>query len=234
MRRCLWGSILIMVLLVFPAVSSAGLVKEVQLTQATGGYANYDSDTGTIEWTGGGGGWLLTDDYGVVDFDDSVITGTFSNVTDTSLDNLASALFATGSWSLEFSGSGSWLDPVFTISGHTINNYAETETGTDTNKLDGRAIVIVDDAEFTLGFFNDYFGIPVSMAWEGGIGTYAGMIADVTLPDETPGIVDYASDYTSTNLTVTLYADESIVPEPATITLFGVAGLLALRRRRRV
>ncbi len=72
------------------------------------------------------------------------------------------------------------------------------------------------------------------MEWEGGIGTYAGLIANVTLPDETPGIVDYASDYSSTNLTITLYADEGIVPEPATITLFGIAGLLALRRRRRV
>jgi len=233
MKRCLWGSILILVLLVFPAVSSASLVKQVQLTQATGGYADYDSGTGTITWSGGGGGWLLTDDYGLVSFSDADITGTFSDVTDTSSGNLASALFASGSWSLVFSGSGSWLDPVFTISGHTINNYAETETGVDTNKLDGRAIVIVDEAEFTLGFFEDWFGFPVTMEWEGGIGTMAGLIADVTLPVE-PDITDYASDYTSTNLIVTLWADESVVPEPATITLFGAAGLLLLRRKRKV
>lgn len=233
MRRCLWGSILIMVLLVFPVVSNAALVKQVQLTQATGGYADYDAGTGTITWSGGGGGWLMTDSYGVVNFADADITGTFSGVTDTSSGNLASALFSSGTWSLEFSGSGSWLDPVFTISGHTINNYAETETGVDTNKLDGRAIVIVDSAYFTLGFFDDWFGIPVTMEWEGGIGTYAGLIADVTLPIA-PDITDYASDYTSTNLIVTLWADESIVPEPATITLFGAAGLLLLRRKRKV
>ena len=176
----------------------------------------------------------MTDDYGLVSFANSSITGTFSNITDTSSGNLASALFATGTWSLEFSGSGSWLDPVFTISGHTINDYSETETGVDTNKLDGRAIVVVDEAYFTLGFFDQYFGIPVTMEWEGGVGTYAGLIADVTLPDETPGIVDYETDYTSTNMIITLYADESIVPEPATIILLGTAGLLALRRRRRV
>ena len=175
----------------------------------------------------------MTDDYGLVTFSDADITGTFSDVTDTSSGNLASALFASGSWSLEFSGSGSWLDPVFTISGHTINNYAETETGVDTNKLDGRAIVIVDEATFTLGFFESWFGFPVTMEWEGGVGTMAGLIADVTLPVE-PDMTDYASDYTSTNLIVTLWADESVVPEPATITLFGAAGLLLLRRKRKV
>ena len=237
MKRCLWGSVLIMVLLVFPAVSSATLVKQVQLTQATGGYANYDSGTGTIQWTGGAGGWLLTDDYGLVSFEDSTITGTFSGVTDTSSGNLASALFASGNWSMEFEFGG-WLDPVFTISGHSVGaGYAETETGVNTNKLDGRSIVIVDDAQFTLGFFENWFGLSpggLTMEWEGGIGTYAGLIADVTLPI-TPDFTNYTNeDYASTNLILTLWADESQVPEPATITLLGAAGLLVLRRRRKV
>jgi len=234
MKKWMRGSILIFVVLLVPAVVNATLVKQVQLTQATGGYANYDSGTGTITWSGGGGGWLLTDDYGYVSFTDSDITGTFSGVTDTSSGNLASALFASGSWSLQFEFGG-WLNPVFTISGHTAGNYAETETGVDTNKLDGRSIVIVDDAQFTLGFFEDYFNTSgVSMEWEGGIGTYAGLIADVTLPI-TPDFTNYTTqDYASTNLIVTLWADESQVPEPATITLFGAAGLFLLRRKKKM
>ena len=232
MKSYVGGIVLILILLAMPAVSDAALVKQVQVTQAVGAYAHYDAATGTITWTGGAGGWLMTDAFDVVTFDDGAVTASFTGITDLSSGNLADALFSSGTWSLTFTGSG-WLQPVFTMSGHVVNNYRETETGVQTNKLDGRAFVVVDAAVFTLGFFDAWFGVPVSMEWEGGLGTLAGLIADVTLPDLDPGITDYQSDYDSTNLIITLWADEGVVPEPATMMLFGLGSLLIFRRKRK-
>jgi len=39
-------------------------------------------------------------------------------------------------------------------------------------------------------------------------------------------------NYQSSNMTVTLWADESVVPEPATMCLLGLGGLLIGRRKR--
>lgn len=231
MKSYTWWIVLTVMLLALPAVSDATLIKQVQIAQATGAYANYDAGTGTVTWSAGASGWLMTDSYDIINFSDATVQGTFTGVTDTSSGGLASAVFSSGTWQLSFNGTG-WSKPVFTIAGHILNRYDETETGVDTDKLDGRAVVIVDEAYLTLGFFSDWFGHEVTIDWKGGIGSMAGLIVDITLPMNT-NITDYQSNYDSTNLVITLWADESVVPEPATVCLLGLGGLLALRRRKK-
>ena len=43
---------------------------------------------------------------------------------------------------------------------------------------------------------------------------------------------DYATDWSSNNVTMFLWADSSVIPEPATIALLGLGGLALIRRRR--
>ena len=147
---------------------------------------------------------------------------------DTSSGGLASAVFSTGTWAITMDGP---LGTAVNIDGHTVSNYVETETGVDTDHIDGRAVVMVDDYTFDTGWFGDIWGIPdLDLQWEGGLDSLAGLIADITLPNGT-GITDYNSDYFSTNATITLWADESVVPEPATIGLLGLGSALLLRKR---
>ena len=92
MRSYKRGVVLILILLALPAVSNAVLVQQVQVTQATGAYAHYESDTGEVTWSSGAGGWLMTDNFGMVSFTNASVTGNFSGISDVSANNLAEAM----------------------------------------------------------------------------------------------------------------------------------------------
>ncbi|MBN1457540.1 MAG: PEP-CTERM sorting domain-containing protein [Sedimentisphaerales bacterium] len=215
-------------LLFFVSVSFAALVEQVQIIQDIGVTAEYDASAGTTTWSQGASGWMLTDGGKFQSFSDVTVSGTFIGAVDVSSGGLASAVFSSGTWDIVMNGA---LGMAVHVSGHTVSSYVETETGVDTDHIDGRAVVMVDDYFFDAGWLGDIWGIPdLDLEWEGGLNDLAGLIADITLPNGT-GITDYQSDYTSTNTTITLWADESVVPEPMTVILLGL-GALSLRKRR--
>ncbi|MGD0784554.1 MAG: PEP-CTERM sorting domain-containing protein [Sedimentisphaerales bacterium] len=191
--------------------------------------ANYDG-SGTIVWSGGQNGWLATDDYsGFVYFSQLpyfhsvTATATFTGMTDTSSGGQASASFSSGNWSITINATGS--GDVLTLAGHILENHTYNEKEIDsTNKLDGRAVVVVDTAAFDDAYWENTDVGVLSLN-----DNIAGMIANISLPTALD-FNSYAQAYASNNVTVTIYADESIVPEPATMALLALGGLL-LRKR---
>ncbi len=212
------------------SVSMAVEVEQIQIIQDIGVTAEYDAGTGTTTWSQGAAGWLLTDGGQVESFSDVSVTGTFSGAVDQSSGGLASAVFTNpGTWSITMNYA---LGTAVEISGITSTNWTETETGADTDKIDGRAVVEVTAYTFDTGWFGDLWGIgDLDLQWEGGLNSLAGLIADITLPNGT-GYTSYDDDYSTSNATITLWADEGVIPEPATLCLlaFGAVGLL--RRRK--
>ncbi|MBN1436750.1 MAG: PEP-CTERM sorting domain-containing protein [Sedimentisphaerales bacterium] len=205
---------------------------QLNIAQALSVNAEYDHSTGTATWSGGDTGWALTDEYGYVNFGTVSVTGSFTDVFDSSPGTgLAKASFSTGGFtatasnctytlgSLVYNLAGSFEISAALTGG---NKYRETELYAD--KIDGRAVVTVT------GF--SYNDSDISASWEGGVGSLGGVVADITLDEDTV-FGDYdTDDYLTNNVIITLYADESIIPEPATMGLLGLGGLLLARRRR--
>ncbi len=208
---------LIIVICMVTSTSEAA-IETIVLTSAVGADASYDQSTEVSSWAKGASGWSLTSGFGLVIFDTVTVTGAFCGMTNTPLGgDAAQATFNTGTWSMKLSNSFLTID----IAGEIVGNYVETKD-LDNDHIDGRAVVVVDTFTFTSG----------DWAWEGGTDTEVGIIVDILLPEDST-FGDYDSDsYNSTNATITLYADETAVPEPATMCLLGLGGLLYLKRRR--
>lgn len=195
----------------------------IDIAQVMGAGAGYNAAAGTIVWAGGAAGWVLTDDDNFYFFDSIVnvsIDSSISGVTDLSSGGVASASFSSALWSINLTVSG-YTNPVASISGHLYGNYVETEV--DTDMLEGRAVVVVDTANFDDDYWTAVLGQPIM--WNG-VGELAGIIANITLPYGT-NYQSYAQNYTSDNLIVTLYADENQIPEPATVCFLAI-GVLSL------
>lgn len=224
-------AVLVMALCI-ASVSMAGPVnlEQIQIIQDIGVTAEYNASTGITTWSQGAAGWLMTDGGKVESFTDVSVSGAFSGAVDQSSGGLASAVFTNpGTWTITMNhGVGN----AVTISGTTSTDWVETETGVDTDKIDGRAVVVVTSYTFDTGWFGALWGInDLDLQWEGGLNSLAGLIADITLPNGT-GYTSYADNYSSTNATITLWADEGVIPEPATLCLLGFGAVGLLRRRK--
>lgn len=230
MKKYIVCAALILVFFAVPIRADYLETMAIGILQETGSVANYDHSSQTITWSSGQDGWLTTEDYsGFVYFSELpgfnsnfvAATATFTGMTDNSSGTQAKASFSSGDWSITLNATG-WGD-VLQLGGDILGNYNETELD-NSNKLNGRAVVVIDTAIFN----NDYWATTdvgaISMT-----DTLVGMIVDISLPSS-PAFDSYAQDYASNNVTVTIYADESIVPEPATMTLLALGGLL-LRKR---
>jgi len=200
---------------------------QIAISQTLGVNAAFNAGAGTIHWSGGLDGLLMTENYDVAFYSTNTdtISADFSIMTDLTSGGPAKASFASGLWSIIINVEG-YANPVAEISGHLAGSYNEMATNEDGTALEGRAVAIVDAASFNNAYWQTL--IPTPVYWEG-IGMAAGIIADISLP-EGQGIDDYQSNYITPNVVVTLYADESVVPEPATIALLTLGGLL-LRKR---
>jgi hypothetical protein len=97
--------------------------------------------------------------------------------------------------------------------------YNEGETQQDPNTLYGSSPMRL--TSWTLPGFN----------WSEGLYVMGGLTATTT--NMTPvNISDYQTDWSSKNTLVKLLADQTGIPEPASILLLGLGGLALIRKRK--
>jgi hypothetical protein len=232
MRRTRVFLLMMGVLICFASVSHAAFtVTGVELVQVTGASSYYDADTGTLTWSLGASGAVMTGDFNYAGFTEATISATLTGGVDaTPLGGYAAASFTGGTWSVVL---GDVLDQGLPFGGDvniggTFSFYNEAEVADDV--LQGSGVVTVDYATFDLDFFGGLWSIQgIQMQW--GDGNGLGGLFSQTLFTPDYGLTDYNSDFSSDNLTVTLVADETTVPESMTVILLGL-GALSLRKRR--
>ncbi len=218
------------VILLLCAIPSFGALSVqsvgVDILQGDGLSAVYDHTTSTLTWSGGASVSLYSSTNGsgapVATFNQGIgINATFTILDDDSANGVAKGSFAAIDWSVTVLSI-----PVIWGSQAAGEYYVEEEqfytVGPmvfDTGILFGSGVVHVDGD--LLGSLGDY-------SWTDSNG-------DARLKSQVTGDASFDSyldqSYSSLVTTMWLYADETVIPEPATLALLGLGGLL-LRRRR--
>jgi len=209
--------------------SSFGIVTEVVIgdLQVGGALTEYNPVTGKLEWKAGASATLNTTEGDSIPASVTVIAN-FQLVADGSADGWAKGTFNVLDWQFNFVGTGGEFGH---IEGNAVGGttYVEVEGTENTlpfgdpwinaGHLYGAAIVNVTESDFS------QFG---GAHWEDVDGGLARLKSETLVA---PTFDSYSQSY-STNLSALfLYADETVIPEPATMALLGLGALL-LRRRR--
>jgi hypothetical protein len=185
-------------------------------------HSSYNAATHYLTWSNGGIATLYYE-TGNAKFRVNV-DAAFDSMTDTSSGGLSSATFASGSFTVNFyafSDSGK-TNSLGSTTGQFYPGwtYKEGEILENPSKLYGS--VPMELTSWTLPGY----------AWSEGLNAEGGLTATTT-NISTTNISDYQTSWSSSNTVVRLLADETGIPEPATITLLGLgaAGLISRRKR---
>jgi hypothetical protein len=185
--------------------------------------SSFIAATGILTWTKGGIATVYYDS-GNIKYRVNV-DGTLSGATDTSSGTLASASFSSVTFTVNFYAM---TDPQKQTSlGHLTGelypgyNYLEGEIQENPSQLYGSAPMRLTEFDF-----NGY-------AWSESLGSMGGLTATTSnLGGNWDNIDDYLHDWSSSNTVVKILADETGIPEPASILLLGLGGLASIRKRK--
>jgi len=209
-------------------------IDTIEIVQAQDFSAEWDPGTGNLEWKPALDGGVelyasatLRRSDGQNFESDVKIHANFTTITDNSGDGWASASFATVSdWDLIFYNAGTEIGKI-EGTGIIGNAYTEVE-GEETllgrinpDNLYGNAVVMVTESNF------NHWGAH----WKDEIGGEAKIESWMVLPTGA-NFGSYDEGYSTNLTTLWLNADETTIPEPATMVLLGMGGLLLLRKRR--
>ena len=216
------------VLMTFSAAAFAYdiTIEGIQVLQTSGSTASFNALTGTLVWSAGATGRMWTD-AGYYEWEQAVVTATFTGLNDLSSGGLADATFTSGTWKFMLGTN----DPLGTgqveISGILASPYRETEQGTTAGVLDGSALAIVQNTFFDYGYFGYLWGVTgVELQWGDGVNMLGNLLSSTQFSSGYP-LNNFASNWQSGNLSASLWA----VPEPATISLLGLGAIAFLKRK---
>jgi len=190
--------------------------------------SDYDASTGELTWSQGGIATLYHDQGS--DIYRVVVGAVWGGVTDLSADGHAAASFATGSFDITLyamSDPGK-TNPLGNMSGELFPgwSYLEGETNEETGEGTISHLYGAAPMRLTVWDVNGY-------DWSENLGDMGGITASTSnLFNTWADIDDYQSDWWSDNTIVTLLADETGIPEPATIALLGLGALAVIRKKR--
>ncbi len=220
-----------MCVLAVPCYAGLGVTSILIDNLETNGFtASYDHTTEQITWSGGasisfynGGG-----SSPVLTLSDNInLTATFQGMTDSSSGELAKASFSVVSWNISYDG---WN----LLSGGQLAGELFTEEeegglfGSDTGTLNGAGVVQVTGG--LLMAIDGWLHGSSNYSWLDSLYDGAKMKSTVLVGDDFDSYE--TDDYSSVLSTMWLYADETVVPEPATLVLLGLGSLVTLRKRR--
>ena len=228
---CLIGVLLI-------STGGFGMISIIEIQEAQGYQASYDHTTQTITWSGGASATLYKDDGSTLPISSVNVDFSFTQLQDYSDGVWAHGDFSVINWKVELLHQGN-NDYAGYIEGTQLaaNVFDEIE-GADNpspfgaprikqNELFGLGIVEVTGYDFT------YWG---NAQWADASGGSAGLLSHTILGDPAPAADLFGSyltdDYATSETTMWLYADETLIPEPMTMAILGLGSLLALRRRK--
>ncbi|HOM61757.1 MAG TPA: PEP-CTERM sorting domain-containing protein [Anaerohalosphaeraceae bacterium] len=220
---------LILLLVAVPCVAGGDVVAiRIDRLQADGVTAVYDHESQTLTWTGGASVSLYTGigDPAAVYNQGINIQATFTGLTDESAGGAAKASFAAIEWSVLVEGEkviwGTQKDGELFVEEEQIAALPFPPfTVEDTGILFGSGVVRVVGSNFEL--LNPDF-------------VWSDTNDDARLKSQISGL-DYfdsylTDDYSTLITTMWLFADETMVPEPATMLMLGLGSMLVLAMRK--
>ena len=211
----------------------------IDIIETNGIDAVWDSGSQTLTWSNGASLTLYETTNGTGAPIATVTTGimvdaTFTGFTNQSSGEWAKATFSDIEWEVSFecpSGGGTCYinGTEYTGALYTEEEGYELFPGyrVDPDYLFGSGIVNVVDYDFSA--MDAMLGETV--LWADTLGGAAKMKCEAALSTGT-NFSNYATqDYDTSLTTLWVFADESVIPEPATMVLLGLGSLLVLRKR---
>jgi len=224
-----YAVILLLALLVQAIPASAQIVQtmEIEEIDTLAVWSNFTAGNHQLAWSKGGVATLYDELGGSSKFRVNV-DALFDNMTDHSSGGIASASFASGSFTVTFYATGDTgkTTPLGSTTGQLYPgwSYKEGETQQVPSALYGSSPMELTSWNLT------YLGTTYN--WSEGLYAKGGLTATTTNINNMGTISDYQSNWSSKNTVVKLLADETGIPEPASIILLGLGGLALLRKRK--